>query len=147
MHITHEIKENISANTATDTVTLDYEGRFLRRKKLTSDKGESFLVELRKTHSLNSNDGFILDDGRIIGINPASEPLTLIKHTNLTRIAWHIGNRHIPCQIDAAHLLIRKDHVLEDMLKKLGAVLTNVHAPFIPEGGAYGHARTHTHSK
>ena len=145
MHISHEIRKNITANIATDTVTLDYEGRFLRRKKLISDKGESFLVELPGTRSLNPNDGFVLDDGRIISINPAIEPLTRIKHLNLTRIAWHIGNRHVPCQIDSPYLLIRKDHVLEDMLKKLGADLSTVDAPFIPEGGAYGHGRTHKH--
>ena len=145
MHIAHEIKNNISPGIAADTVTLDYEGRFLRRKRLTTDKGESFLVELPETRSLSSRDAFVLDDGRIIGITPASEPLVLVKHSNLARVAWHIGNRHTPCQIENAYLLIRQDHVLESMLNKLGAQLCTMHAAFIPEGGAYGHGRTHGH--
>ena len=145
MHIAHEIKNNISPGIATDTVTLDYEGRFLRRKRLTTDKGESFLVELPETRSLSSRDAFVLDDGRIICITPASEPLVVVKHSNLARIAWHIGNRHTPCQIENAYLLIRQDQVLESMLNKLGAQLCTKHAAFTPEGGAYGHGRTHGH--
>ena len=145
MHISHEVKSNVSPGKAVDTVTLDYEGRFLRRKKLTSDNGEAFLVELPETRSLTSGDGFVLDDGRVICITPASEPLVVVKHNNLARIAWHIGNRHTPCQIENAHLLIRQDHVLESMLNKLGAQLQAVHAPFVPEGGAYGQGRTHSH--
>ena len=145
MQIAHKIKINIDPGIAIDTVTLDYEGRFLRRKKLTTDKGESFLVELPETRSLNSSDGFVLDDGRIICITPANEPLVVVKHKNLARIAWHIGNRHTPCQIEDRYLLIRQDHVLEGMLNKLGAQLCTTHAAFIPEGGAYGHGPTHGH--
>ncbi len=145
MHISHEVKSNIRPSIAVDTVTLDYEGRFLRRKRLISDKGEAFLVELPETRSVTSGDGFVLDDGRLISITPASEPLVVIKHENLARVAWHIGNRHTPCQIENAYLLIRQDHVLESMLNKLGAQLQAVHAPFVPEGGAYGQGRTHSH--
>ena len=145
MQIAHKIKTNIDPGIAIDTVTLDYEGRFLRRKTLTTDKGESFLVELPETRSLSSRDAFVLDDGRIIGITPASEPLVLVKHSNLARVAWHIGNRHTPCQIENAYLLIRQDRVLEGMLNKLGAQLCTMHSAFIPEGGAYGHGRTHGH--
>ncbi len=145
MHIAQTIEHHLHAGTAQDTVTLDYEARFLRRKKLTSDGGEAFLVELAETRSVNEGEGFQLDDGRVIAIRAASEPLLVVRHTNLPRIAWHIGNRHTPCQICEDHLLIRDDAVLQTMLEQLGADVTSLTAPFQPEGGAYGHGRTHGH--
>ena len=145
MNIAHEIITNIKADHIDDFIDLDYEGRFLRRKKLLSNKGEEFLVELPEAYSLSENDSFLLDDGRVIGINLKPEPLLKITHSNLPRIAWHIGNRHTPCQIRTNFLLIREDHVLEVMLEKLGAQTEKLIAKFTPEGGAYGHGRTHNH--
>ena len=84
-------------------------------------------------------------DGRIIAIRAAPEPLLAVRHHNLARIAWHVGNRHTPCQILDDHLLIREDPVLQKMLQGLGAEVTLLTAPFTPEGGAYGHGRTHGH--
>ncbi len=129
-----------------DWVTLSYDERFLRRKVLTTDTGERFLVDLEHTVSLNDGDAFLLQDGRIVGIRPASEPLLAVTGPDLTRIAWHIGNRHTPCQIERARLLIRRDHVIRDMLQKIGASVSEVVEPFTPEGGAYGHGRTHSHA-
>ena len=60
-------------------------------------------------------------------------------------LAWHIGNRHTPCQIEEGSLLIQNDPVIRHMLETLGATLEEVEAPFTPEGGAYGHGRTHSH--
>lgn len=145
MHVAQSIEHHLHEDTATDTVTLDYEGRFIRRKKLTSDGGEPFLVELAETRSVNEGDGFQLDDGRVIAIRAASETLLAVRHSNLPRIAWHIGNRHTPCQICGDHLLIRDDPVLRAMLEQLGASVTSLTSPFRPEGGAYGHGRTHGH--
>jgi len=145
MHIAQEIIHNIDAISADGVITLDYEGRFLRRKRLVTDEGEAFLVELPETVSLSATDGFILDDRRIIAIRPKPEPLVKITHNHLPRIAWHIGNRHTPCQIEQHYLLIQQDHVLENMLELLGATIEKLEAPFTPEGGAYGHGRTHTH--
>ena len=145
MQIAHTIEHHLHEGTARDTVTLDYEGRFIRRKKLVSDGGESFLVELAETRLVNEGEGFQLDDGRVIAIRAASEPLLVVRHPNLPRIAWHIGNRHTPCQICEDHLLIRDDQVLLAMLAQLGASVTPLIAPFRPEGGAYGHGRTHGH--
>jgi len=143
MLVASSIKHTHAAQT--DTVTLTYEDRFLRRKVLTTDKGEEFLVDLPETTSLNLHDAFQLDDGRLVAVLPAVE--TLIEITgDVTRMAWHIGNRHTPCQIDAHRLLILHDHVMADMLAKLGAQTREVQAPFTPEGGAYGHGRTHGHS-
>ena len=145
MHIAQTIEHHLHTDTAQDTVTLDYEARFIRRKKLTSDGGEAFLVELAETRSVNEGEGFQLDDGRVIAIRAASEPLLAIRHENLPRIAWHIGNRHTPCAICGDHLLIRDDPVLQTMLEQLGASISPLTAPFRPEGGAYGHGRTHGH--
>ena len=145
MRLAQHIETHIHAGDAADTVTLDYEARFLRRKRLVSDGGEPFLVELAETQSLNQGEGFRLDDGRIIAVMAAAEPLLAVRHYNLARIAWHVGNRHTPCQIADDHILIREDKVLQAMLEGLGASVTQVTAPFTPEGGAYGHGRTHGH--
>ncbi|MGC6497855.1 MAG: urease accessory protein UreE [Candidatus Puniceispirillaceae bacterium] len=146
MHLAQQIEPHIHADTATDTVTLDYESRFLRRKRLVTDNGEAFLVELAETCSIDEGQGFRLDDGRVIAVRAAAEQLLQVRHDNLVRIAWHIGNRHTPCQMAADHLLIRQDNVLQAMLEQLGAIVTVVTAPFTPEGGAYGHGRTHGHT-
>ena len=145
MRLAQHIETHIHTGDAADTVTLDYEARFLRRKRLVSDAGEPFLVELAETRSLSQGEGFRLDDGRIIAVMAAAEPLLAVRHSNLARIAWHVGNRHTPCQIADDHILIREDKVLQVMLEGLGASVTQVTAPFTPEGGAYGHGRTHGH--
>ncbi len=129
-----------------DTVTLTYEDRFLRRKVLTSDTGAQFLVDLAQTTSLGDGDAFVMPDGRRITVKPAPEALLEITGPDLVRLAWHIGNRHMPCQIEPTRLLIQRDHVIRDMLLQLGAELRDVTEPFTPEGGAYGHGRTHSHA-
>ena len=146
MRVAHKIIHNVNHETAFAHVALDYEGRFLRRKRLVTDTGESFLVELPETVSLSSTDGFLLDDHLVVAIDAKPEALLKVKHANLPRIAWHIGNRHTPCQVGCDHLLIQEDHVMENLLRLLGADIEKLHAPFIPEGGAYGHGRTHSHS-
>tara|TARA_E500000075_G_scaffold34831_1_gene31279 strand:- start:3836 stop:4348 length:513 start_codon:yes stop_codon:yes gene_type:complete len=147
MRIAQQIINNRDRGLADGVITLDYESRFLRRKRLVTDSGEAFLVELPEAVSLSATDGFELDDGRVIAIQPKPEPLLKITHDHLPRIAWHIGNRHTPCQIEQGHLLIQQDHVLEDMLRLLGADIEKLDAPFTPEGGAYGHGRTHSHAQ
>lgn len=130
---------------ADDTVTLSYDDRFLRRKRLVGDGGLTFLLDLSKTTSLNAGDALMLADGRMITVRAAREPLLEVTGANLQRLAWHIGNRHTPCQIEGARLLIQRDHVIRDMLGRIGATLREVEEPFTPEGGAYGHGRTHGH--
>lgn len=126
------------------SVTLDHDGRMLRRKRLVADDGRAFLVDLAQTLSLDAGDAFVLAEGHIEVI-AAPEPLLAVRG-DLVRLAWHIGNRHTPCQIAADHLLIRDDKVLAGMLRGLGGTVTPVLAPFQPEGGAYGHGRTMGHS-
>jgi urease accessory protein len=87
----------------------------------------------------------ITTDGQEIVIQAAPEPLLEVTGDSLHRIAWHIGNRHTPCQIEEVRLLIQRDHVIKDMLEKIGATVAEVVEPFTPEGGAYGHGRTHGH--
>lgn len=130
---------------APDTVTLTYEDRFLRRKVLAMDSGEQFLVDLGQTTSLGDGDAFELEDGRLVAVKTAPETLLQVTGPDLVRLAWHIGNRHTPCQIEEYRLLIARDHVLEAMLAKLDADMKIVHEPFTPEGGAYGHGRTFGH--
>ena len=128
------------------TITLEFEARFLRRKRMVTDCGMAFMVDLAETVSLGAGDAFLLDDGRQIIIQAAAEPVVEIRHQNLAKIAWHIGNRHTPCEIRQDCLVIRRDHVLEDLLIRLGTTLAKTEAPFNPEGGAYGVGRTHGHS-
>ena len=126
------------------TVTLDYDARFLRRKKLTCDSGDAFVVDLDKTTSLDAGDALQLADGRLVEIRAAAEEV-LVVTGNLQRLAWHIGNRHTPCQVEESRLVIQRDPVIRHMLEHLEAVISEATEPFTPEGGAYGHGRTHSH--
>ena len=127
-------------------LALNYEDRFLRRKVLETSDGAALLIDLPQTTSLDHGGVLVLEDGGEIAVRAAPEPLLEITGGDLTRLAWHIGNRHTPCQIEAARLLIKPDHVIADMLARLGATTRQVVEPFTPEGGAYGHGRTHSHA-
>ncbi len=127
------------------TCTLDYEARFLRRKRLVTDCGTAFLVDLEHTTSLDGRDALELSDGRLVSILAAREPVLVVTGESLPRLAWHVGNRHTPCQVADDGLVIRRDPVIRHMLEHLGATVTEDVRPFTPEGGAYGHGRTHAH--
>jgi len=142
--VARAVREN-PAEPADDTITLTYDDRFLRRKRLVGDGGLTFLLDLSKTISLNAGDALMLADGRLISVCAAREPLLEVTGPDLPRLAWHIGNRHTPCQIESGRLLIQRDHVIRDMLQLIGATLREVEEPFTPEGGAYGLGRTHGH--
>jgi len=126
--------------------SLDYDARFLRRKMLATDDGIGFLVDLAHTTSLEHGDALELSDGSRVQIIAASEPVLQITAGNLTQLAWHIGNRHTPCQMLPNMLIIRDDPVIGHMPEHPAAKLTKVLQPFTPEGGAYGHGRTHSHA-
>lgn len=143
--VTHGVATTDAGVSPEDTVALTYEHRFLRRKVLTSAGGLRFLVDLPQTTSLDHGQSFILEDGRRIEIIAATEDLLEVRGNELPRLAWHIGNRHTPCQIETDRLLIQRDKVIGHMLEHLGATLVEVNEPFAPEGGAYGHGRTHAH--
>ena len=139
--ISHPTNEMIK-----DTITLSYHQRFIRRKKLISDNQIEFLVNLPETVSLNHNSGLLLNDGSLILIKSAKEDLLEIISENLMKIIWHIGNRHIPCQIEKDRLLIKQDKTIENLIVTLGGTIKKIKEEFNPEGGAYGLGRTHGHS-
>jgi urease accessory protein len=125
-----------------DRVVLDADERHRRRITLTGERGTRFLLDLPQATALRDGDGLVLDDGSIVRVAGKPEPLVEIAAAgahDLPRLAWHIGNRHADLQVVGDRLRIRRDHVLEDMLRGLGARLTPVEAPFDPEPGAYGH--------
>ncbi len=128
-----------------DTLSLTYEGRFLRRKVLTTVSGAQVLIDLPKTTSLDHGGVVITTEGAEIAVAAAPEALLQVTGEKLHRLAWHIGNRHTPCQIEDTRLLIQPDKVIREMLGLLGATVVEVTEPFTPEGGAYGHGRTHGH--
>jgi len=127
-----------------DHVSLTYDARILRRKRLVTDHGEPFLVDLPQTTSVDAGHVFVLDDGRQIAVVAADEALMRVTG-DLVRLAWHIGNRHAPCAILPDALVVQREKVMRAMLEQLGATVTDVDGPFTPEGGAYGHGRTMGH--
>ena len=133
---------------AVDCVALDAHERHRRRIVLTGERGMTFLLDLPHATALRDGDGLVLDDGAMVRVNGRPESLVEIAAANgreLARLAWHIGNRHIDVQIAGDRLRIRRDHVIEDMLRGLGARLTPIEAPFDPESGAYGHHHDDEH--
>ena len=129
-----------------DTVVLDFDDRHRRRMAMTGTRGLEFLLDLENAVALRGGDALVLDDGRLVEVVAAPEPLLEIRGSDpqhLVRVAWHLGNRHLPTQIMGKGLRIRRDHVIEAMVKGLGARVIEIEAPFDPEGGAYaggGHA-------
>jgi len=133
------------------SLTLDFDARHRRRIRLTADEGEDVLLDLPKAVAIADGDGLQLDDGRWLKVQAAAELIVEIRHKDpnqLVRLAWHLGNRHLPTEIRNQVLRIRPDHVIEDMLRRFGAGLEKVRAPFQPEGGAYGgHGDHHSHDE
>jgi urease accessory protein len=131
---------------AADTVVLDFDDRHRRRMAMTGTRGLEFLLDLENAVALRGGDALVLEDSRLIEVVAAPEPLIEIRGADpqhLVRLAWHLGNRHLPTQIMGKGLRIRRDHVIEAMVKGLGARVIEIEAPFDPEGGAYvggGHA-------
>ena len=131
-----------------ESIVLDREDRFRRRAVLNADDGTKILLDLPKATHLHHGDGLRLEDGRIVAILAAAEELVEIEAETmdaLMRIAWHLGNRHLPTQLMQGALRIRRDHVIEDMVARLGGRISPLSAPFDPEGGAYGHGAVHGH--
>ena len=145
MEICNLILHNTGAASDEDFIELSYDERFLRRKKLTSYNGIEFLVDLKNTISLKKDDMFKLDSGLLINVRYKIEELLEIKGNNLMHLIWHIGNRHIPCQIEENRILIQNDKVIEEMILRLNGQTKVVLEAFDPEGGAYGIGRTHGH--
>jgi urease accessory protein len=138
---------NWRAADAVDRVVLDADERYRRRIVLTGEGGFKFLLDFAEATPLRDGDGLLLNDGTIVAVVAKPEPLMEIAAgadagdpaAALARFAWHLGNRHADVEIASGRLRMRRDHVLEEMLVGLGAVVTRVEAPFEPERGAYQH--------
>ena len=137
--------------TPVDSVVLEFDERYRRRFVMTGVGGFAFLLDLVEAAMLRGGDGLRLEDGRIVEVVAAPEPLAEIRAADalaLMRVAWHLGNRHLPTEMTPKALRIRRDPVIEDMAKGLGARVIPLEAPFNPEGGAYVQAEAaHGHAE
>ena len=136
-------------SSAADRVVLDADDRQRRRIVLTGESGTELLLDLAKPVSLRDGDGLLLDDGSLVRVCGQPEPLVEIRASSpreFVRLAWHLGNRHTDVQIVGDRIRIRRDHVLEDMLRGLGAGVTALEAAFDPEAGALNHDHGHEHA-
>lgn len=132
------------------TVALDFDRRSRRRLALRTEEGRDFLLDLAEAPRLRHGDGLLLESGEIVEVFAAPERLLELRcadAASLVRLAWHLGNRHIPTQLLGEALRIREDHVLAEMARGLGAQVVALKAAFDPEGGAYagGHGHHHHH--
>ncbi|HKY86597.1 MAG TPA: urease accessory protein UreE [Pseudorhodoplanes sp.] len=142
-------KSDVDASKVADRVVLDADDRQRRRIVLTTEKGAQVLLDLDKPVALRDSDGLVLDDGLIVQVSGQAERLLEIAPSSprdFVRLAWHLGNRHTDVQIADNRIRIRYDHVLEEMLRGLGAKVTPLEAAFDPEAGApHEHHHGHHH--
>jgi urease accessory protein len=128
---------------AAHSVTLDYDRRFRRRLRFVTDQGMEILLDLPEAIHIRGGDALVLEDGSYVEVRAANEALVEIQAASadaLIRLAWHLGNRHLSVQFLPGCLRILDDHVIADMVRKLGGSAAQISAPFDPEGGAYhGH--------
>jgi len=144
--IAHAKNGDWPTSKAVDGVTLDYDARHRRRYRLRTNGGEDVLLDLAEAVAMADGDGLRLDDNYWLSVQAGQENLIEITADNfehLTRIAWHLGNRHLPAAISADRILIRPDHVIESIVIGLDASIHPVTEPFQPEYGAY---HEHRHS-
>jgi urease accessory protein len=139
-----------SAAKAVDSVLIDYDGRHRRRILLRTESGAEVLLDLPQAVRLRHGDGLALDEGGIVQVCARPEQLLEIhahEEGELVRIAWHLGNRHLPVQLLGDRIRIRADHVIAEMVEGLGGHVEAIAAPFDPEAGAYagGHQHHHHH--
>ena len=123
-------------------ISLEAQDRHVRRKVIALSNGEEVLVDFEKAIKLEDGDCLVLEDGRLVQIAATLEDLLEIRASDsnhLSRLAWHIGNRHLEAQIETTRILIRPDHVIAKMLQGQGATVSKVREKFSPEHGAYSH--------
>ena len=131
-----------------DRVVLDAGDRVRRRIVLTTEKGMKLLLDFPEPVMLRDSDGLVLDDGSIVAVAGQAEALIEISAKapiDLVRLAWHIGNRHTDAQFIDKAFRIRRDHVLEEMVKGLGAATKEIEAAFEPEQPVAPHGHHHAH--
>ena len=133
--------------TPIDVVVLAHDQRHVRRKLLHMRNDDVVMLDLREPVQLAHGDGLLTEEGEVIEVVAAAEDLyevTPKDRLHLVELAWHLGNRHLPAQIEDARILILRDHVIRDMLAGLGATVREISEPFHPLRGAYhGHGHHH----
>jgi urease accessory protein len=125
-----------------DEITLDYDRRHRRRLRFTTPSGTEILLDLPNAIHIRDGDALALEDGTCIAVRAAPESLLEITAPDaitLTRLAWHLGNRHLSVQVLPNALRVLHDHVIAEMIFRTGGTATNLMAPFDPESGAYDH--------
>lgn len=130
-----------------DRVLIDYDRRFRRRIVLTTAAGAELLIDLPQAVRLRDGDGLVVAGGVVRVCAQSEELMEIHAHDEggLVRIAWHLGNRHLPVQLLGDRIRIRADHVIAEMVEALGGHVDTVHAPFDPEAGAYSGSGHHHH--
>ena len=134
----------------TDTIVLDYDERHRRRVAMPGVRGLAFLLDRPETKVLHNGDALRLEDGRLVEVVAAPEALAEIPCPELrtpVRIAWHLGNRHLPVEIAGSKLRIRRNHVIEAMVWGLGGTIVAIEARFDPDGGAHTSDAGHGHDR
>jgi len=122
------------------SVTLDFDRRYRRRLRFSSDQGAEILLDLPEAIHIRDGDALVLEDGSLVTVHAAAEKLLEISGPSpdlLIRLAWHLGNRHLSAQFLPGALRILDDHVIADMVRGLGGTAEPKTAPFDPEPGAY----------
>ena len=131
-----------------DTVILDYAQRSAQKITVTGGKGGRIEIDLPRPQRLRTDDLLVLDDGTLVEVVAAAEPLLEARATDvagLSRLAWHLGDRHVAAQLLPNRIRVRRDPAIEALLVQLGAKVASIDAPFEPEGGAYAAAQGHEH--
>ena len=136
------------------TVELDWDLRQKSRFEATDSAGRVLGVFLPRGTVVRGGDVLVAEDGSLVRVHAAPQPVMVIRHCphhgtpfDLTRAAYHLGNRHVAIELQPDHLKIEPDHVLGEMLDRMHLIVRTEQAPFEPEGGAYqgGHDHAHGH--
>jgi urease accessory protein len=131
-----------------DRVLIDFDRRHRRRLLLRTEQGREVLLDLPQAARLRDGDGLAVDAGGVVRVCARPEPLLEIHahdERDMIRIAWHLGNRHLPVQLLGGRMRVRADHVISDMVQGLGGHVDEILAPFDPEPGAYAGGNHHHH--
>jgi len=145
----HLIEKVVTHSIPDTSLTLPLEKRIKSRLHVTLDNGEEAGVFLERGETLQDGDVLRSEEGRLVEICAAKENVSCVKCDDallLARACYHLGNRHVPLQIEAEQICYLHDHVLDDMLRGLGLVVQVLDAPFEPESGAYGNTNIHAHN-
>ena len=139
------------------SITLDWDVRQKSRFESTDSAGRQVGVFLQRGQVVRGGDVLVGEDGSLLKVLAAPQAVLRITHCtahgtpfDLTRAAYHLGNRHVPIELQADHLKIESDHVLADMLRSMHLIVNEVSESFEPENGAYsehggGHHHGHDH--